>query len=664
MPEPTPDQKVGDYVDDCRSRSQHMRAEYEVKWLKYFKMYRSYLPAVKDGKGVNVWPYRSKAFIPLSWETIETAAPNILMPLIEQKPWVPVAPVEPRDVDNAKLLQKLIQYQLETQAFTENASRICRNMVIYGSAWAFVPWRREVKQVQVPGQDGQSQQVVTFDVSRPECLSIDIADIYPDPDARTPQTMKWIMQRKMLSVGDIEQMVQDGVLQRGIQDPAKYGSVSRGSDDAAVKSEEGKLIPGREGVTGIASSPWGGGITVTDKELKRDTRVETWWYWEPERLIVTTDQKEVLRDGPSPYMDGELPFILCRLYPSDNELYGISVIESISDIQHVINATTNARVDNVLCNVHSMWKRKLGSIIADQQLVWGPNKFVDVMDMNDIQPLERQDVTQSSYTEVMAMKQHAATASGVSDMTKGAQSPRGETATEVNFIQQAIGMRFALSVLIFGEQFIANLGRKMWSRNLQFMTQAQSIRLQGPDGFEFAQISRDNILGSFDFVAESNVSRENEALRQQTLVNAMSVLNAMEAQKPGSINMTALVREFVDTLKMRRGEQIVIEPQMAVKLAIGEATLENESLMASGQMANPRPSELHEIHLQVHSQIQQNELQDEAQLMVLQAHLQVHLGYYRALNKSAGQVGGPAAQGPTQENDTEAAKANSGSMGK
>lgn len=141
-------------------------------------------------------------------------------------------------------------------------------------------------------------------------------------------------------------------------------------------------------------------------------------------------------------------------------------------------------------------------------------------------------------------------------------------------------------------------------------------------------------------------------VRQQTLVSLLNVLLAEEARRPGTINVSAVIKEILDTFEFKRRETILLDPFQGQAMAVGEATLENQALIQQGSMRPPAPTEKHDTHLQIHGLVDVKALDESAQMM-LQAHMEQHMGYLEQMQKAAGQTGSMSgeASGPSTDMD-------------
>ena len=104
------------------------------KFDRFYKAYRCY---VND----SIYPWRSKVFDPVTFYAIETLIPQ----LMNRNPKLLALPRDETDIDKAKTVEKLLDYQWNNPAFGESMyvrlSRFLREVLICGTAVAKVPWK-------------------------------------------------------------------------------------------------------------------------------------------------------------------------------------------------------------------------------------------------------------------------------------------------------------------------------------------------------------------------------------------------------------------------------------------------------------------------------------------------------------------------------------------
>jgi len=641
------ERQVTDVIDKYRD-AESARRGLETTWARAYRFYRSWHD--KDS------PYRSKVFIPVVFSDIETLAPHLTGGLFKSRPWVPAEPVEPGDEQNAELLTKLLQYWLEGRIpFIRSWVEWVKDALIYGTGIAMVPWRvrtvrRRVRWYDWPEEEKQAyllqlQQaltsgtepppdvryvdVVTFD--GPTLEPVDIADFYPQPGAKSIEDADWCIRKWRVSLAQLRQIGRQAGYEN-MEQLSPMGLPHRSSELWAAREEAGDEA------------------AIADRYARKE-RVEILEYWSRDRLIVVGNQRVLLYDGENPYDDCELPFIRVRYVCVPHEFWGIGVPESVEAMQIMLNHLTNARMDSAVLNIHRMWKARRGAV-DPKQLVARPGGVIYVDDMSDVEPLATQSVPPDSHLERETLVQRMQVTTGVTDFVKGTQA-RGfnETATGLLQITEMAQLRFSMALMLLVEDGLKPMARKMHARFLQFMSRPMVVRLMGPAGYQFEEISRENIRGNFDFVPRVGLPQAAKAVRAQQLITLLNLLLAEEVRNPGSVNRHWLIRQIIKEGFDLDPEQILMPDDTAEKAAFGEAYMEQLAARGGYAVPPPKPGQNHELHLMVHREFvdgpEFEKMPTEAQAAMRQHNL-THVAFLREMARPKATQAATMGRAPTQ----------------
>ena len=199
-------------VEDFK-RAQEARQPREDKWKRYYELYRSYVENRSDGL--------SNLFIPLVFAAIETVLPRLVEAIFASRPYLAVLPREPQDVDNARVMETLIDYQLvDKMNIVRKFNNWIRECLIYGTAVGKVGWRFETRPriVRVPrleifgvkfGETTKEEQTVFYD--DPDFEPIDLFDFFIDPDATTIDEAAFCIHRFYRSMSYLKKQAENGI---------------------------------------------------------------------------------------------------------------------------------------------------------------------------------------------------------------------------------------------------------------------------------------------------------------------------------------------------------------------------------------------------------------------------------------------------------------------
>ena len=125
-PDEEEQKKVLTWANTAFNDAEGGRKELEDRWLKYYKMYRSWAGKRPAGD------WRSRVWIPVSFYVIETIVPR----LVAQLPKFTVMPVGPEDSDGAKQMEYLLEYVSTQNDLYLELVKCFKSALIYGTGIA------------------------------------------------------------------------------------------------------------------------------------------------------------------------------------------------------------------------------------------------------------------------------------------------------------------------------------------------------------------------------------------------------------------------------------------------------------------------------------------------------------------------------------------------
>lgn len=530
------------------------RAPHEEKWVRWYKLYRSYTE--KKDTGANL-------FIPYTFSAIESVVPRLISTMFASRPFIGVLPVNEESVDKAKMHEKLLDYQLTQRINTiELASMWIKEALMYGTSHIKPVWRYEIRNVKqkVPvtsilgvsmESKYQDTEIVAYD--DPHVEHIDIWDIYVDPDATSVDDAEYVVHRVFRTKEHIKRMAQNGIY-KNIE---KIGNSFSPTSSDEIGSEE------RMSSIGLSKSP------------KQQDKIELLEYWTDERIIVVANRSAIIRNEPNPFWHGKKPFIRIVDHPVPHEYYGIGEIEPIEYLQYELNDTRNQRMDNVNLVLNRMWKVLRGADIVPEQLISRPGGFIEVDDMGDIEEVKFTDVTSSSYKEEEEIKRDIDRTVGVFDYARGETTDRRETATTASILSNAANERFKLKVQLMEDMGLRRLGLMLIQLNQQFIDSERVIRVVGDDGVNFEILSPEDIMGEFDIMPIG--STVEPIINKETRVNQLISLYGVMKDSP-HINQSEFLKKILETADIKDTSRIIIPMEQAI-----------QRQMQQGMGASPQP---------------------------------------------------------------------------
>ena len=466
----------------------YRKSNYDDAWLRYQKQYRSKLANEKE------YDFQARLFIPYSFSSVETVIPRIMEAIFSTDPIVAVKPYSQDDIENSKLIEKLLNYQINRMDFINSFLTLIKTCLIYGTCIAKVDWKKEsrkVRKYQVkidefgnPVYDNNGQPVVEKITKEfpyyddPYIYPIDLFDFYKAPKGTTIDNSEYCIMKTQTTISRLEQMQKQGT----------YRNISM------VKSLMGstKNDDGRERYTNVDVADPNG---IIDKHSKLVTLYE---YWEDDRVIVLAEEKVVIRDEENPFWHCRKPFIEGRVCPVENEFYGIGLMEMIESLQNELNDLRNLRMDNLKLAINCMYVIGRNADVDLDTLVNEPGGVILATFVDEVVPLQTKDITPNAFTEAKIITDDIQATHGIYDYSKGQPSKDRETATGILSLQEAANYRFKLMILMLCKNILGRGSEFMVDLNEQFINTEKIFRLTGKQ-YTVNQYDVEDTIGRYDF---------------------------------------------------------------------------------------------------------------------------------------------------------------------
>jgi len=181
------------------------------------------------------------------------------------------------------------------------------------------------------------------------------------------------------------------------------------------------------------------------------------------------------------------PFVAMHDQPVPGEYFAIGEAESIMSLQDEINHLRNTRVDFNNSVLYPEWIVRKGSGVNPFQLVHKPNNIIQADRIEDIQPLKKDVVPNSSYREEDFLNRDFQDTTSTTNFAQpGATSAFTDTATGAKQRQQEQNTRMRLKIEYLDDS-ISELGRKI----LIFAADAIQDSIEIPNEDDFIGIYKD-----------------------------------------------------------------------------------------------------------------------------------------------------------------------------
>jgi len=429
------------------------------------------------------WPYSAEVFDP----RVFTAIFEKTSRLFANKPRGRMVPREGGDALGARINNELLRFQWDEAERINQMPMLARwammdmNARKYGASFAICKWHYETRNKR---RNGKIEKYVYFD--GPDFKPLINRDCLPNPSYSTIKG--WFQHRDYVTIEELTR----------INDVARGKPVYKNLD--ALKEQIRKQQDGKKTIGGDSrNSNWQSKTKeikgLTDYlgkdeynqviEIVTEYSNDSWVTFAPKHGII-------LRDIPNPYDHGQIPVVMLRYYPVDDDLYGMSEIEPVEKLQKATNALICQYLDAVNMGLNPIAKIRTTGVQM-HTIQWAPGaKWLMNDPASDVVPFETGIAGVSEFTStyrfiVGAMQEALGeTSQGISNLVPGESS---KTATEIRDSALQRNARDNFNQIFLTEALKRQM--MLWhSMNQQFLfsdeaEQAKIIRIVGKDAIRY-----------------------------------------------------------------------------------------------------------------------------------------------------------------------------------
>lgn len=577
---------------------------------------------------------RSNTFVPYPHSNVETVVSRTLDAFFSLDPPIETRPRSGANTDTvaADKMQKVLLHALHRADWTEAIEILVRNIAIYGHAGLKVDWDWDFDtitgpepiyaQAPVEGPDGQPQigpdgqpvmqlvrnpqtgqpiqtgvRVVTKQVPRncPKFIPVDIYDLLVDPDGGQVAHMvdKTWAQMQREAEANPHLYFPDGMAELG----QKLLQKSKG-DPGAVLVRLAELWD--ETHNTITVLTFGEDKeAISWKDLRYSYRNATYSTW---RREMYQGQPILLYHGPNPFAHKRAPILYTSYTKLPNEIYGIGVIEKISDLTEGLNKFVNMITDNWNLGINRRYAYNTEADIDHDELekvnVPGGKVGVTGNPTDVLAPLPFMAPSAGDYQVIELYKTMVELVSGVSDFyAKGIGTPRGnrtssgisQVISEGNYLFRMFIRNLEEDILQPLLEMCATMVQQFGSDELETLTTGEPPAIP-----KYGRIKLEEIIGSyeFDFVGVNYAT--DKVIRQRNMMAFYNIaMRSPYANQPEFLREIAKVLGISNYNRLLKPEPMVQQEAAAnqrkqLQLALMEKLFETESQGLVAELRNSK----------------------------------------------------------------------------
>jgi hypothetical protein len=520
------------YTLDQLQRLRNFRRPYDQRRAYWYRQYLGY----RDRKMYpdNLTP-RSNTFVPYCRSNVEAVVSRINDAFFSVDPPLEVRAKGGSD-EAADSMQKVMLSVLHRAKWTKAIELFSRDLCIYGHAAFKVDWDWDYDTVtgpepvfaMQPQMDNQNQPVVGLDgqpvmipvrdpmgnpiqtgtkmvtkqVPRncPKIIPIDIYDLLIDPDEKIKAHVceqSWgEMRRSTESNPDLYLPEAIAELTRRL---AQYRDLDR--DGVIIRFAE-VWDDTKKTVTMVTFGEDADAIGWKDRRYQyRNASYSAY------KRRVYNGPPVLLYTGPNPFAHKRIPILDTAYIKVKGDVYGIGLIETISDLNEGVNVFVNMITDNWNMGINRRYAYDVQVDIDHDQLDMGnvPGGKVGVVGnpQNAIYPLPFFTPNAQDYQIIDLYKGMIEMSSGISDFyAKGMGSPTGNrTSSGISQVINESGYVFKLLIRNMELDILQPMMEMVSSMIQQFGTAEMEYSItNAPPGIpKYGQVKLESLVGCYDF---------------------------------------------------------------------------------------------------------------------------------------------------------------------
>lgn len=462
------------------------RRPFENMWNQIYRMYFSNVDASKTTT-------RAKIFVPIIFQVVEATIPKIMNVIFGSDEYFDVEPSNKKDQPMADVIKILLNYQLYQADFFIKFMDFTKQLILYGTSYFLVFWKVERKWVWTRTPIRQDFQILGFKLGSkiigwnekkeykvtfrgPDLEVLDILDVWPDPASPNEKQGRGVFVRTWEDV--------DSIKEKGKGAYPVYAN----TETDALKSKDGNMQNSRQ--SRLSSRG-----TTQQMKQSGDNVEELSFYGlydldgdgiREEVQIVIGSRKVLLKAQSNPFHHGKRPLIRSTLFPVPKEWYGIGLVEPVISLVHEMNTLRRQRLDNINLALNRMWKILSYADIDLETLVSTPNGIILTDDMNAVESIGTENITQNAYQEADVVKLDIESTTAPKSLQGTPESGRlGRTAKGAQLIIGQALEKFGTAVKMIEETAVKRILRMFHQLNLQFIDDDDVLRDPGMYGSIF-----------------------------------------------------------------------------------------------------------------------------------------------------------------------------------
>ncbi len=297
-----------------------------------------------------------------------------------------------------------------------------------------------------------------------------------------------------------------------------------------------------------------------DAKNKRPTKYLIWY----------ANDSRIVRFEPMGYMHDQFTYDVASFSPDNNEFIGMSLADTIDQLQSVLTWFINARITSV---------RK----VIQNYLVVDP-EGIEIKDLEKRNPIIRlkagmggrgidrwikqlavSDVTTNHLQDAKFLQEMVQMTSGINENMLGQVSSGRRSAREMQNTFTSAANRLKMTGILIFRMCLEPMGRKMLSNLRDGLDEETMVKVVGLNnalkgGTEFQPVTKKDLVGSYDFdVFDGTLPSEKAAMAQPFEELMKAFAGSPESAVALGIDPHAILVEWMELRGVRNPERFMLQ---------------------------------------------------------------------------------------------------------
>jgi len=499
---------------------------------------------------------------------------------------VSVRPRKSRDVERAKAIEGVLNFQLESlnNIDTQGGSYLTMmnwffNALTFGKGIVKAYWRKEERispkrtALPIPKFDSMNnfmgydtldyidqEMQICYDGPYVEVMHNKL--FLPHPEYKDIQKMPQVFCVYRRTIDEIKKMADKGIYKNlnelGVEGLGGASNYSMDSREAFLKSLEIEQTFQTEDSNSKFRSPEIDVVEAYGKAILKDEPYEVGSGYkikgrEEEIIAHIGNHRTLLSLQRNPY--GIRPFFDMGNYIHPELYWDLGMVELTKGVQEQVNNLANLRIQNVIMLINPMLKVQAHADIDPEALVPKPDGVIPVDDMDDVQYLAQPDYHSNTFLE--QEKFYESTIQDITGMYpyNMGQTPQRQERVGVVYSIQSMGEARAKLMLMSSDYLgIRPLLKYMMVLNTMHLPSGFEYRVGSYDAPNFGQLFGNDIHPDFDFAAR--YTSMEPALGKQARAERLVQMAALWKDNPW-INQYQWNKTLMDLMDVREADYLL-----------------------------------------------------------------------------------------------------------